>query len=138
MAGFDAIVSILKSPAEGCSGFVVLLDVTDELSGQVGCRSENSPRDDIALNFGKPDLDLIEPTGIGRGVMDPNRWIGLEEIENMLGFMCAQVVGDDVNLSTVGLTGDDLAEKADKLGTGMPSGGLSHDTTGASVERRIQ
>ena len=42
--------------------------------------------------------------------MDPDRWIGLEELENVLGFMCAQVVGDD------------LAEKADELGTGMPSG----------------
>ena len=132
------MIGILESPAEGCGGFVVLPDVTDQLSGEVGGRSEDSTSDDIALDFGKPDLDLIEPTGIGRGVMDPNRWIGLEEIENMLGFMCAQVVGDDVNLSTVGLTGDDLAEKADKLGTGMPSGGLSHDTAGASVERRIQ
>jgi hypothetical protein len=37
------------------------------------------------LNFGKPDLDLIEPTGIGRGVMDPYGWIGLEEVENILG-----------------------------------------------------
>ena len=132
------MVGVLKSPAEGCGGFVVLADVTDQLSGEVGCRSEDSPSDDIALDFGKPDLDLIEPTRIGRSVMDPNRWIGLEELENMLGFMCAQVVGDDVNLSALGLAGDNLVEKVDKLGTGMLSGGLSHDVAGASVERRIQ
>jgi hypothetical protein len=59
--------------------------------------------------------------------VDPNRWIGLEELENVLGLMCAQVVCDDVNLSAIWLAGDDLAEKADKLGAGMPSGGLSHD-----------
>ena len=112
--------------------------ITDQLSGEVGCRSEDSTSDDIALDFGKPDLDLIEPTGIGRGIMDPNRWIGLEELENMLGFMCAQVVGDDVSLSALRLAGDDLAEKADKLGTGMPSGGLSHNVARTSVERRIQ
>ena len=132
------MIGIFKSPAEGCGGFVVLPDVTDQLSGEVGCRTEDSASDYVALDFGKPDLDLIEPTRIGRGVMDPNRWIGLEELENMLGFMCAQVIGDDVNLSTVRLAGDDLAEKADKFGTGMPSGGLSHDVAGTSVERRIQ
>ena len=130
---FNAIISILNSPTEGCGGFVVLPDVTDQLSGAVGDRGEDSPSDEIALDFGKPDLDLIEPTGIGRGVMDPYRWIGLEELENILGFMCAQVVGDDMNLSTLRLAGDDLAEKVDKLGAGMPRGGLSQDVTGASV-----
>ena len=135
---FDAMSGILKSPAEGCSGFVVLLDVTDQLSGEVVGRGEDSPSDDIALNFGKPDLDLIEPTGIGRGVMDPHRWIGLEELENILGFMCAQVVGHDVNLSALRLAGDDLTQKVDKLGAGMPSAGLSHDVAGASVQRCIQ
>ena len=134
---FNAMIGILKFPAEGCGGFVVLLDVTDQLSGEVGCRSEDSPSDDIALDFGKPDLDLIEPTGIGGGVMDPYLWIGLEKSENILGFMCAQVIGDDVNLSAVGLAGEDLAEKVDKLGAGMPSGGLSHDVAGASIERCI-
>ena len=130
---FNAIISILNSPTEGCGGFVVLLDVADQFSGEVGCGSENSPRDDIALNFGKPDLDLIEPTGIGRGVMDPYGWMGLEELENILGFMCTQVVGHDMNLSTLRLAGDDLAEKVDKLGAGMPRGGLSQDVAGASV-----
>ena len=132
------MIGIPVSPAEGCGGFVVLPDVRDQLSGEVGCRSEDSASDDISLDFGKPDLDLIEPTGIGRGVVDPNRWIGPEELENVLGFMCAQIVGDDVNLSAIGLAGDDLAEKADKLGTGMPSAGLSHNVAGASVEGRIQ
>ena len=132
------MIGIFVLPSEGCGGFVVLLDVTDQLSREVGCRSEDSASDNIALDFGKPDLDLIEPTGIGRGVVDPNRWIGLEEVENLLGFMCAQVVGDDMNLSANGLGGDDLAEKVNKLGTGMPRGGLSQDVAGTSVERRIQ
>ena len=137
-AWFNAMIDILKSPAEGSGGFVVLLDVADQLSGQINCRSEDPASDDIALDFGKPDLDLIKPAGIGRGVMDSNRWIGLEELENILGFMCAQVVSHDVNLAALRLTGDDLAQKVDKLGAGMASGGLSHDVAGASVERCIQ
>ena len=91
----------------------------------------------MALNFGKPDLHLIKPTGVGRRVMDSYGWIGLEELENTLGFMCAQVVGHDVNFSALRLVGNNLAEKVDKLGAGMPRGGLSDDVTGTSVQRRI-
>jgi hypothetical protein len=92
--------------------------------------SENSARDDISLDFGKPDLHLIEPTRIGRSVVEANRGIGLQELENLLGFMRAQVVDDEVNFSTLGLAGHDLAKKTNKLGTG--------DVAGAGVERRIQ
>ena len=70
--------------------------------------------------------------------MDPYGWMGLEGLENILGFVCAQVVGHDMNLSTLRLAGDDLAQKVDKLGAGMPSGGLSHDVAGASIQRCIQ
>jgi hypothetical protein len=51
----------------------------------------------MALNFGKPDLNLIKPTGIGWYLMDSYGWIDLEELENTLAFMYAQVVGHDVN-----------------------------------------
>ena len=137
-AWFNAMIDILKSPAEGSGGFVVLLDVADQLSGQISCRSEDPASDDIALDFGKPDLDLIEPAGIGWGVMDSNRWIGLEELENILGFMCAQVVDHDVNLFTRRLAGHDLAQKVDKLDAGMPSRRLTDDVAGASIERGIE
>src|SRR5260370_7341874 len=93
------MIGIFKSPTEGCGGFVVLLDVTDQLSGEVVGRGEDSPSDEIALDFGKPDLDLIKPTRIGRGVMDSYGWIGLEELENILVFISAQLVADALNHS---------------------------------------
>jgi len=132
------MVDILVSPPEGCCGFVVLLDVADELSRQIGFGSEDSSSNDMALNFGKPDFDLIEPARIGRSVMNPNGRIGVEELENAFGFMCAQVVGHDVNLFPRRLTGDDLAQKVDKFDAGMPSGGLTDDVAGASVQRCIE
>src|SRR5258708_6889774 len=52
--------------------------------------------------------------------------------------MRAQVVDNEVNFSTLGLAGNDLAKKTNKFGTGMSGGGLSHDVAGAGVERRIQ
>jgi hypothetical protein len=45
------MVNILISPAEGCGGFVVLLDVTKELSRKVGFGSKDSSSNDSALNF---------------------------------------------------------------------------------------
>jgi len=132
------MVDILVSPPEGCCGFVVLLDVADELSRQIGFGSEDSSSNDMALNFGKPDFDLIEPARIGRSVMNPNGRIGVEELENAFGFMCAQVVGHDVNLFARRLTGDDLAQKVDKFDAGMPSRLLTDDVAGASIQRCIQ
>jgi hypothetical protein len=67
------VFGILISPAEGSSGFVILADVADQLGGEIRDGSKDSPRDDISLDFGKPDFDLIEPARIGRSVMDPNR-----------------------------------------------------------------
>ena len=128
----------MLSPPEGCCGFVVLLDVADELSRQIGFGSEDSSSNDMALNFGKPDFDLIEPARIGRSVMNPNGRIGVEELENAFGFMCAQVVGHDVNLFPRRLTGDDLAQKVDKFDAGMPSRRLTDDVAGASIQRCIQ
>ena len=132
------MVDILVSPPEGCCGFVVLLDVADELSRQIGFGSEDSSSNDMALNFGKPDFDLIEPARIGRSVMNPNGRIGVEELENAFGFMCAQVVGHDVNLFPRRLTGEDLAQKVDKFDAGMPVGSLTDDVAGASIKCCIQ
>ena len=41
-------------------------DVTHELARQVLDRSEDAAGDDVALDFGEPKLDLIEPGGVGR------------------------------------------------------------------------
>src|ERR1700688_3486727 len=132
------MVNILISPAEGCRGFVVLLDVTKELSREVSFGSEDSSSNDSALNFRKPDFDLVEPTRIGRRVMEPNCWIGVEEFKNTLGFVRAQVVGYDMNFSASRLAGHDGAQKVDKFDAGMPVGGLTDDVAGASIQCGIE
>ena len=138
MIRFNTMVSILISPAEGCRGFVILLDVTKELSREVSFGSEDSSSNDRALNFRKPDFDLVEPTRIGRCVMEPNGWIGVEEFKNTLGFVRAQVVGHDMNFSARRLAGHDRAQKVDKFDAGMPVGGLTDNVAGASIKCCIQ
>ena len=138
MIRFNAMVNILISPVEGGCGFVVLLDVTKELSGQVSFGSENSSINDRALNFGKPNFNLVEPTRIGRRVMELNYRIGLEELRNTLGFVRAQIVGHDMNFSARRLAGHDGAQKVDKFDAGMPVGGLPDDVAGASIQCGIE
>ncbi len=59
MIGFNSLVNILISPMEGCGGFVVLFDVTKELSRQVRFGGEDSSSNDSTLNFGQT-FDLVE------------------------------------------------------------------------------
>jgi hypothetical protein len=52
-----------------------LTDVAHKFSLEIGHRSKNAAGDDIALDFGKPQFDLVEPGGISRRVMDRNRGV---------------------------------------------------------------
>ena len=52
------------------------------------------PRE-VSLDLGEPDLDLIEPRGIGRSVWS-GRGMGAQKAER-LRFMSRKVVGDDMN-----------------------------------------
>ena len=132
------MVNILISPAEGGRGFVVLLNVTKELSRQVSFGGEDSSSDDSALNFGKPDFDLVEPTRIGRRVVEANCRIGVQELKDTLGFVRAQVVDHDMNFSASWLAGHDRAQKVDKFDAGVPVGGLPDDVAGASIQCGIE
>ena len=132
------MVNILICPAEGCRGFVVLLDVTKELSRQVSFGSEDSSSNDSALNFRKPDFDLVEPTRIGRRVMEPNCRIGVEELKNSLGFVRAQVVGHDMNFSARRLAGHDGLKKSTNSTLVCRAVVLPMTSPGASIKCCIQ
>ena len=51
-----------------------------------------------------------------------------------LGFMRREIVCDDVNRSSLRLTGDDLGEEIDKGATRVPRDGLAEHFTGLGVE----
>ena len=56
------------------------VDVTTKFARQVGDRGEDSVRHDLALDFGEPDLDLIEPRSIGWGEVKLYPRMALEKI----------------------------------------------------------
>jgi hypothetical protein len=55
-------------------------DVAYELAGQALDRGEDTADDDIALDPGEPVFDLIEPRGVGRGVVEMDFAVSREEL----------------------------------------------------------
>ena len=92
----------------------------------------------MALNLGKPNFDLVEPAGVGGGVVDTDGRIGLKKFRNSLGLVCTQVIGNYVDFATRWLTGHDLRKEIDELGTGVASTGLSQHLSALSVERGVK
>src|SRR5215468_12186230 len=78
-----------------------MADVVHELSPQVGDRREYTARNDVALDFGKPELDLVEPGGIGRSEMQVNLGMSSQKVVDLSGLMGGEVVGDHVDLFAV-------------------------------------
>jgi len=67
MAGWISIF-----PLHGTGRFVVLTDVSQQLSLQIRDGSEYASRDDIAFDLAEPQLDLIQPRRVGRSEVQVN------------------------------------------------------------------
>jgi hypothetical protein len=115
-----------------------MADIAHDLAVEVGLGFEDAACNEISLDLGEPDLDLIKPRGIGRGVMELNVGMGAQKSLNGGSFMSRKVVGDDMNMGFSGLSGDDLGEKLHELGAGVTGSGLSEDLAGGRVQGRIE
>ena len=132
------MTEVLVDPTDGSRGLVVVADVTHELASEILYGGEDTSRNNVALNLGKPNLDLIEPAGIGRGVMDPNGAVSLQEFKDFLGLVRTQIVGDDVDLTTCRLAVYDLCKEIDELRAGVPCAGFSQYLSSLSVQSAVE
>ena len=57
-----------------------MTDLAFKFTGQLLDRGEDSAGNDIALDLGEPVFYLIEPGGVGRGVMEMNFGVSREEL----------------------------------------------------------
>ena len=138
MVSSEATVSISVGPFEGLGAFVVDFDIASDFAGEVGFGSKDAAGDQIALNFGEPDFNLIEPGRVSRGVMELNVGMDGEELSHGLGLMRRKVVGDDVDLLVLGLGGDHIGEKGDKLRTGVALGGFAEDLSAENLQGGVE
>src|SRR4249920_179167 len=120
-------------PADRLRGFVVAMDISTNLASQVS-GSEDTARQQVALDLRKPELDLVEPGRIGRREMQPHVRMREQEGAHGLGLMGREIVGDDVNVSSLRLTRDDVTEEVDKGGTRVARHGLAEYFARLGVE----
>src|SRR5437870_6526722 len=84
----DTVIGISVGPFYRFGCFVVLADVVHEFSFEIGHRSKNAAGNDITLDFGKPQFDLVEPGGISGRVMERNFGVIREELFNPSSLVC--------------------------------------------------
>ncbi len=77
-ASMNPVRRIAIRPLNRLAGFVVQPDVLHQLATQIGRRGEDAARDDVALNFGEPEFDLIQPGTVGRGEMQCDARVRLQ------------------------------------------------------------
>ncbi len=110
-------------PLDRLGGGVVLADVAHELAPQICSRGEDAAIDEVAFDLAEPQLDLIQPRGVGRREVQAHVLVQREELAHPLGLMRGEVVEDDVDLLMVGVLGHHGAQKSDELFAGMSSTG---------------
>ena len=87
LVSMDSSLGIGVGPAEGTGLLLVGANVAHELAGQVLDRGEDSAGNDIALDLGEPVFYLIEPGGVGRGVVEMDFGVSREELLHPLGLV---------------------------------------------------
>src|SRR6202049_1906145 len=100
-------------PLHGAGRFVVLTDVSQELSLQIGDGSEYASRDDVALDLAEPQLDLIQPRRVGRSEMQMNLGMRRQEVRDRPTLVSGEVVGDDMDFFAAGLIYHNVCEERD-------------------------
>ena len=115
-----------------------MADIAHDLAVEVGLGFEDAASNEVSLDLGEPDLDLIEPRGIGRGVMESDVGMGAQKALNGCRFMSRKVVGDDMNTGFGRLSSDHLGKKFHELSAGMAVCCLSQDLASGCVQGRIE
>ena len=105
---------------------------------QVADRGEDAAGDDIAFDAAEPEFDLIEPRGIGRSKMQVHLGMIGQELCDPLGLMGREVVGDDVDLASLGLQRSSWPKKATNSSAEIAGGGLTQDLAAFGVERSVE
>src|ERR1700686_1816981 len=118
--------------------FVVLADVSQELSLQIRDGSEYASRDDVAFDLAEPQLDLIQPRRGGRSEVQVNLGMHRQEVRDRPALVSREVVGNHVDLFAAGLIDHNVCEERDELGRGVPRSRFAEDLAGLGVEGGIQ
>ena len=90
-----------------------------------------------------PLVPKAEPRTLGAELEDvsvPEQGLpdALEELFDLVGLVCGQIIQNDVNLLARRAAGDDLFEETDELRAGVPLGSLALHLAGLYIQGRVQ
>lgn len=108
-------ITVCEGPFEGRRRPLVMGLKSEEALFEIGQRRKVIRSEDLSLNDREVDLDLIEPTGVGRSVYeDCIGPLGAEAVGSPLAPMSGAVVHDpeDASCGLVGLLAHDFAHEA--------------------------
>jgi hypothetical protein len=126
------------SPFDGSGSLVVVPDVTKEFSSEIVDGGKDASRDDLPLDFGEPDFDLVKPGRVSGRKMKVDFGMLGQKLLDEFGFMGREIISDNVDLASEGLGGHDLGKKVDELGAGMALSGLAKDFSASGIESSVK
>jgi hypothetical protein len=115
-----------------------MANVTHNLAGEIGFGTEDAARNEVPLDFGEPNLDLIKPGGIGRSVMKMHLGALAQEGRDLSGFMSRKVVHDNMDLLAWSDCADQLVQKGNELSAGMTAGGFGEHFPVGGVQGGVE
>jgi hypothetical protein len=113
-------------PRERFGVGIVGTDVAHDLSFEIVSKLEDAASDQVMLDLRKPDFDLVEPRGVGGGVMDSDVWMLGQKHDDSLRLMSRKVVHDEMNFLVGRLGGNHVGQKGHKLRAGVTGGRLAN------------
>src|SRR4026208_1576312 len=114
-------------PADRFRICVIPRDVATDLARQVGDGRKDAPREQVALDLTKPELDLIQPRRVRAREVQVDAGMRLEESLHTLRLVGGAVVDNHMNLTSGRLSGDEVAQELDERRTPVARHGLSDD-----------
>jgi hypothetical protein len=126
------------SPFDRSGGFVVVPDVAKDFSSEIVDGGKDASSNDVPLDFGEPDFDLVKPGRVCRCKVNADLGMIGQKVLDELGLMGGEIVSDDVDLASEGLGGHDLGEKVDELGAGMALSRLAKDFSASGIEGSVK
>lgn len=117
---------------------VPVRDERHDPSGEVGHADKAAMGDDPALEYGEPDLDLVDPRGVDRRVHETKTttvaFVELEPSIIATIVMSVEVVPDDVDLALWGESPGQLVHERNQVGRGSLLAAAAKESARTDVE----
>ena len=123
-----------SGPHEGPGADVVVDDKAIDLLGEFFDAAKSAPANGALGNDVEPDLDLVEPGGIGGGEVELVTRTSSEPTLHLGMFVRTIVVDHQVNVQLLRNVGLEMAQELEKLLVAMAPFALGEDGAGGDIE----